>query len=351
MYASPRKHRHWLALYLSAVGLVAGMANAEELVFLTWADYIDPGVVADFERRFDVKVKYMYFASDDDRDELMSQSAGAGYDVILADGLSTIGYANLGWLAPLPLNAIPNRVHIESKWQDAFPGTRGFGVPYTWGVIGIAYRRDLVSKAPTRWMDLFRPPPEWRGKIVMNKHGRGVMGMALKALGYSQNSTDREALDQAQQLLIEQKPFVKAYSYVALGAESGLVTGEVWAAMVFNGDSITLQSLHREIAYVVPVEGSNIGVDFLTIGAASHNRTLAAAFINFVNEPVNAARIARYIHFATPNHAAAAHLPREFFENKVIYPDAATMEHSEFLSDLPAHELKVRNEILQRIYQ
>lgn len=351
MHHSPRTLRHWLASCLSVVAMVAGMASAEELAFLTWADYIDPGVVEDFERNFGVKVKYMYFASDDDRDELMSQSAGTGYDVILADGLSTIGYANLGWLASLPSKEIPNLSHIESKWHDAFAGTREFGVPYAWGVIGIAYRRDLVSTAPVRWMDLFRPPPEWRGKIVMNKHGRGVMGMALKALGYSQNSTDREALEQAQQLLIEQKPFVKAYSYVALGVESGLVTGDVWAAMVFNGDSITLQSLHRDIAYVVPAEGSNIGVDFLTIGAASHNRKLAAAFINFVNEPVNAARIARFIHFATPNQAAAAHLPREFFENKVIYPDAAIIEHSEFLSVLPAQDLKVRNEILQRVYQ
>jgi spermidine/putrescine-binding protein len=40
---------------------------------------------------------------------------------------------------------------------------------------------------------------------------RETIGMALKFLGYSLNSTNPEELEQARDVLLKQKPLVKAY--------------------------------------------------------------------------------------------------------------------------------------------
>lgn len=344
-----------VACIVTIVGSVPSWADERvplrELVVLTWTDYIDPAVVAEFEQRFNANVKFFYFESDDDRDDLLVQSNGLGYDLVLADGISVTEYAKFDWLMPLTEADIPNVRHVDARWRRAFPKTYEYGVPYFWSTIGIAYRRDLVAEPLARWMDLFKPQPALHGKILMIKHGRDVIGMALKTLGYSQNSEDVDALAQAQQLLLGQKPHVKGYSYVAITERSALLSGDVVAAMVFNGDGVALHKLNPNIEFVVPAEGTNLGVDYFTVTKSSPNKDLAKAFINFINEPENAARIATFVHFPTPNKAAAKLLRSDHLANTVIYPDTKTLERSEFLTELTPVVTKHRNEIFQRLLQ
>ena len=339
-----------MVLHMTASGALLPAAD-KELVVLTWTDYIDPQVVAEFERSQHAKVKFMYFESDDDRDELLAHSNATGYDVVLTDGISVTTYANIGWLAPIQQQSIPNLKYIDARWRKAFPRAEQYGVPYFWGTMGIAYRRDLVPAAFTSWMDLYRPQPSLQGKIVMIKHARDVIGMALKALGYSQNSADPAQLAEAHELVLIQKPFIRAYSYLSLTKESALVTGEAWAAMVFNGDSIVLQEFNPNIVFVVPKEGSNLGVDYFTILKSSSKQALAAAFINFIHDPQRNARIARFVHYATPNLAAQRYLPPAYFQNPIIYPSEDTLKHSEFFTPLPPAAVKLRNEIFQTLLQ
>lgn len=337
--------------WVFSISIAAASEAPRELVFLTWSDYIDPAVVAAFETHRGVRVKQVYFESDDDRDEILAENGPRGYDVILADGISVSNYARQGWLARIRDGDVPNRRHIEPRWRDAFPLTAEHGVPYFWGTIGIAYRRDLVPTPFSSWRQLFEPDEALRGKIVMIKHARDVIGMALKSLGHSQNSADPTAIAAAGELIRKQQPFVKAYSYVAITQESALVSGEIWAAMVFNGDAIMLREHNPNIAFVVPEEGSNLGVDYLTVSATTEAPDLAYAFIDFVTEPQNAAKIAEFVHYATPNTAARAHLSAEYFADPIIFPDAATLERCEFFTDLPAAASRQRNAVFQSVTQ
>lgn len=342
-----------VAVWCAAAPLVHAVDDAapKELTFLTWPAYIDTTVVADFERRFNAKIRFVYFESNDARHEMLAHDNAAGYDVVLADGISLTSYANLGWIAAIPAADVPNLKHLDTHWRTAYPQAETYGVPYAWGTMGIAYRRDLVTAPLTSWLDLFRPAPELQGKIIMIRSARDVIGVALKALGYSENSSALKELAAARELILSQKPHVKAYSYVALTPESALVTGEAAAAMVFSGDALALQKLNPNIAFTLPDEGSNICVDYLAIAATSRQKKLAAAFINFIHEPQNSARLATTIQYATPSLAAKPFLSSEFFLNEVIYPPAAKLAKSEYFSVLPPETLKIRNEIFQRALQ
>lgn len=323
----------------------------QELVFLTWPDYIDTDVVAEFEKKFNAKVRFIYFESDDVRDELLAQNNASSYDVVLSSGIALTNYVSLGWVDAITESDVPNLQYIDSHWRTAYPQGDTHGVPYAWGTIGIAYRRDLVSGSIANWTDLFRPAAELQGKILMIRNARDVIGVALKALGYSGNSADPAQLAAARDLIFGQRPYVKEYSYIALTPESALVTGDVLAAMVFSGDALALQKINPNISFVLPPEGSNICVDYLAITKASTQKKLAAAFINFIHEPKNSARVAATIQYATTSLAAQKYLPRDFFLNEVIYPPAAKMARSEYFSVLPPAALKFRNEIFQQALQ
>ena len=320
-------------------------ASPQALVVLTWADYLEPEIVAEFEREFNSKVKFAYFASDDHRDELLATSDAKGYDLALVNGLMVGPYSQRNWLAPVSQTNIPNLSHIDRRWRDAFPGTAEFAVPYFWGTLGIGYRRDLIPEGFTTWKAFFKPSDSLRGHITMLKSSRDVIGMALKSLGYSANSEDRNAIRDAGKLLEAQKPYVKSYEYVTLSENSALVTGEVWASLMYSGDALMVQEHHQDIAYVVPEEGSNLWADYFTVLESSTQKNLAMQFINFLNRPKIAARNAEFVYYATPNTAARAHLSKEYFANKIIHPDKEALSRSEVYRELAPRAQKTLNTV------
>jgi spermidine/putrescine transport system substrate-binding protein len=88
---------------------------------------------------------------------------------------------------------------------------------------------------------------------------------------------------------------------------------------------------HSEnLSFFVPQEGTNIWVDYFTLGAKAKRVDLAYAFLNYINEPSVAAKMASYTHYATPNHAAKALLPKELLDNPLIYPPKEVLSRSEF---------------------
>jgi spermidine/putrescine transport system substrate-binding protein len=343
-----------LFVFLSSVAFAADSSlhpEPRELVLLNWSEYIDPDLVEKFEAQFNAKLREVYFESDDLRDDMMLETDGKGYDLALVNGISVDLYRKRGWLSPVSEAQIPNLKHIDSRWLDAFPGLKGYTVPYFWGTIGIAYRKDLVPAPLTSWMDILQPAESLRGKIGMVENSRDAMGMALKALGYSANSTDSKQIKAAEQLLLAQKPHVNTYTYIALNEESALVSGDIIATMIYSGDALMVQEHHEEIDYVVPTEGSNIWVDYLVVLENSKNKELARAFLNFLNEPGNAAQLAEFVYYATPNKDAEKLLPAEFLEDPVIYPSEAVLSKSEFYKPLPPRAIKKRNIAFSRALQ
>jgi spermidine/putrescine transport system substrate-binding protein len=339
-------------LSLSVFPLTSAVASDRpELVFLTWSDYIDPEVVSDFERQAGVKVTMVYFEDDDARDDMLQESNGGVYDLAIVNGSMLGAYARRGWLEPVSTDQVPNLTHIKPTWRNAYPEAAQYAVPYFWGTLGIAWREDLFEGGMSSWMNLFRPDAALRGRIVMISQVRDLLGMALKALGYSANTENRDELAAAEQLLMAQKPAVKAYSYVALSEDSALVTGEIVAAMVFSGDALMLRDLNEHIRFTVPEEGGNLWCDYLAVLADSPRKALAYRFINYLNEPEVAARNAAFVYYATPNQAAEKFLPAEYFANPVIYPDAGVLAKSEIYTDGNPRSMKRRNEIFSRVVQ
>lgn len=198
-------------------------------------------------------------------------------------------------------------------------------------------------------MDLLQPIKELHGKVSMIGDSADMIGTALKAMGYSLNSTDAQELKEAEALLQAQAPAVKTYRYLSLNEDSALLTGEVVMSMMYNGDALMLQEYSDNIAFVLPEEGGNIWADYLSVLSSSSKKAEAKRFINFLNEPEIAARLAQHVYYATPNRTAEALLPASFKDNPVIYPSGEALENSEPYRRLPPRTQKNRAAIFSRI--
>jgi len=327
---------------------LGGVSQAtEELVFLNWDTYIAPELVKAFEAKFNVKLKQIYFETDETRTELLLATNNKGYDVAAVTDSNIAPYAKRGWLAPI--DKVPNLQHIDSKWLNSLGKNRSYVVPYLWGTLGIVYRKDLIKTEITNWQQLFRPTAAWKGKIVMLNDSNELIGLALKSLGYSPNSSKKKELNAAKKLLLAQKPNVKAYEYPVMSKDSKLVSGDTWIAMMYNGDALTLKEEHPQIVFTVPKEGSILWCDYLVVLSGSKKKKLAMQFINFLTEPQNAAHLSEYLQFASPNKAAEKLLPREHLTNPLIYLTPAVLANSELLTPKKARVRKKLNAIYSKL--
>lgn len=337
----------WLILLIPMV--LSAKEPKAEITFLNWAEYVDPDLLAKFEREHHIKVRQVTFDSDDGRTRLLLSTDAKGFDVAIVDGDSLEGYVSRNWLAPVQEKNIPNLVRIERKWREAYPNAATHAVPYFWGTTGIAYRKDLVPQPITSWLQILRPPKELQGKIYMLPQNRELIDIALKATGHSLNSTDENAYREARHILIQQKPFVRKYDFLALNNRSAMLDGSVVAAATYSGDALILQDLDDRIIYVTPEEGGVLWADYLVIMAKSDRIDLAEKFINFLNEPVNAAQLATWVQYASPNRDAEKYLPQDFRHNPTIYPPKEILDRYEIDGKLPANIHRIRSTIFSEV--
>jgi len=321
-----------LAILGAPFVLVGPPAPAERVlsVFI-WSGYLPTETVRRFERREGVRVNVDLY---DSVEALLAkvQAGNIGYDVICPTNYAVEILREQKLLRPLDHSALPHLPNVDPRFLDLEfdPGNR-YTVPYFGGTCGIAYRRSRVG-AVDSWAAMW--DPRFKGRILMLDDPRETIGAALKRLGASVNTTDEWLLREAQRLLVEQKPLVRAYD--SANFEDALLAGDVWLAQGWSGEFARVMDLDPDIAYVIPREGSTTAIDSLAIPASALHPVLAHAFLDYVMEAEVAAEICRAMRYTTPNRAALALLPPALRNHPAIFPPEEVLARTELLRDLGA---------------
>ena len=166
----------------------------------------------------------------------------------------------------------------------------------------------------------------------MENSVRDTYMVALKLLGASCNTTDREILDRSLDLLLEQKPLV--YSYLSDETADWMAAGNAALAEVYSGEAAYAQTLNKDLAFSVPKEGSNMWVDAWFIPKTCQNKKNAELFLNYLCRADVAMENFDYVYYATPNKAVYDQLDEEIQQDKTIFPDSETLNNCEFFKPL-----------------
>jgi spermidine/putrescine transport system substrate-binding protein len=324
-------------------GTSGGTAAAPTTLRLfTWTDYIDPALAEEFEKEFNVDLVIDLY----DANEVMIpkiRAGNSGYDLVVPSDYAVQSMVKENLLAPLDKAKLTNLSNIDPELLDLYfdPGN-AYSVPYFWGVTGIAYNKSKFAAAPDSWAALFDPATLQKYQdenmaFTMLDDARETPGAVLVYQGKPINDTDAASLAAAQQVLIDQKPFVSAYDSANVNLK--LATEEIVIAHAWSGAAaqalvgIEDKPGNPNIAFIVPKEGGTIWMDNMAIVNDSPNKDMAHTFIDFMLRPEIAARNADYVLYITPNKAAEALLDQA---TKDIYaagfkPDSETLKRLQWI--------------------
>lgn len=324
-----------LAFALTACGTSGEEQELAETLYLyNWSEYIDPQILDDFEAEFGVNIVEDTFGSNE---ELLAklQAGATGYDVIVPSDYMVEIMIGEGLLAKYNADNIPNISNLDPKFTDPpFDPGMEYCLPYQWGTTGIGYNSDEFDDPPDSWAYLFDPDvaADYAGKMTMLNDSREGIGAALKYLGYSLNSTDEAQLNEAKELLLQQKDWV--YAYDSDQYEDLLSADEVLLGQGWSGDFFTAAVDDERIWYAIPKEGATIWVDNLCIPKSAPSAYTAEVFINYLLQPEVGASITNYTWYASPNKAAEEFIDEEILEEPAIYPPADVFERLEWIEDV-----------------
>lgn len=255
-----------LLLALPLTGCQGGQTGHSINVY-NWGEYIDESIFDDFEAETGIHVNYKTFASNE---MLYSAIKGGGnsYDVIIPSDYMVARMGEEGLLMELDYSKIPNAENIDPRYLNpAYDTEQKYSLPYMWGTTGIIYNTTMVDKAPTSWMDLFTT--DLKGQVLISTTPDCTA--ALKALGYSFNTTDKDQIAEATDLLIKQKEDGIVQAYVMDQIFDKMINNEAAMGTYYAGDYLTMVEENPDLAFVQPEEGSNLFVDAMCIPTCSKN--------------------------------------------------------------------------------
>ena len=294
----------------SASGEVGGTLNV-----LCWEGYTDPSFAKPFEKKTGVKINSTFIGSND---ELVAKLRGAPdqYDLVTPSSDTTNLLIDNDQVQAIDLEDVPNAKTTFEFFRTA-PNVNVdgnlYGVPMCWGFIPLIYDRDVISKPPTSWDDLWSP--EYRDQISMWQDISMLWTTGL-LLGFENvYEMDDQELEAVKNKLIEQKPNIRKYWTTAGELTNLFANNEVVAGMSFGGLTVTqLRDQGRNVAELIPEEGATSWFDNWMITAQSQNTATALAWLDYLNEPETQVKIAAATGYGICNENAVDLVPADYAE-------------------------------------
>lgn len=318
-------------------------ASGREVNVCSWGEYIETDLIDQFEDETGIKVNYTTTESNETLYSLL-KTGGSSYDVIVPSDYMLSRLIAEGMLEPLDFSNIPNFDQIGDDYKNlAYDPENLYSVPYTWGTTGIIYNTKMVKEPVDSWSILF--DEDYKGEILMIDNPRDAMGVALQYLGYSINTTDREELQAAYDLLRSQKPILQAYVMDQIFDK--LEGGEAAMGVYYAGDFLAMKENNPNLAFAIPKEGANFFVDAMCIPKGARNKAEGEAWINFMCSKDASLANLDYIWYASPNTQAMEEympeLPPE--DAAVLNPSKEKLAQCEMFLNLPQDTLNLYDEL------
>ena len=233
---------------------------------------------------------------------------------------------DLGWVDPLPLEQIPNAANlVPSLTKPTWDPTGRFSLPWQTGITGIAYNIEATGRELRSVDDLF--DPKLRGKVGFLTEMRDTIGLLMLADGQDPAKPTFAAAQGAFNRLEQAKTSGQIRAFTGNDYQDDLLAGNFAACVAWSGDVAQLSLEQPKLRFVVPESGGIRFADVMVMPKGAPHRDAAAAWMNFVYDPVNAARIAATVNYISPVQGVAEILARDpataaMARNPLMFPDA-----------------------------
>ncbi|BBZ28473.1 twin-arginine translocation pathway signal protein [Mycolicibacterium madagascariense] len=260
-----------------------------------WPLYMADGFVAAFQAATKLTVDYKEDFNDNEEwfaknKEPLSRKQDIGADLVVPTQFMALRLKQLGWLNEISDTRVPNKKNLRPDLLNNpdDPG-RKFIAPYMSGMTGLAYNRKLAGRDITKVEDLW--DPKFKGKVSLLSDTQDGLGMVMLSQGSSIEKPDIGGLQKAVDTVKEQKDKGQIRRFTGNDYTDDLAAGNVIVAQAYSGDVVQLQADNPDLAFVVPEGGGTWFVDTQVIPYTTQNQHAAEAWINYVYDRPNYAKL------------------------------------------------------------
>lgn len=308
-----RRRRMWIPVTAVCAALVAVICVAQfggaqnkrpfegqTLRIYNWGEYVGEHIIQDFEKETGAKVMLENF---DSNEQMYIKVANKeAYDILVPSDYMIERLISEGYLQKLD----KSKLTCMDKLNKAVKGLpydpkNEYSVPYFWGTVGIVYDKTKVSEEDLKkeGYNIFLDQ-KYKGDIYLYDSERDSFMMALKALGYSMNTSDQGEIDKAYQWLLKcvgtMKPEIVTDEIIDNMAQARKALG-----LIYSGDATYVMAENPKMGYYLPDSGTNQWSDAMVIPKNAKNVDLAHAFINYASDYDGAYDNSSYVGYTSAN--------------------------------------------------
>lgn len=312
---SPSKQNRpwkWAVAGVVVLGLVASLFGlnksagsqpyaGQTLHVYNWGEYTGENIISGFEELTGAKVIMDNFDSNEQM--YIKVANGDAYDVLVPSDYMIQRMMQEKMLQKLEPET---RKECLGELVDAIKGLpydpkNEYSIPYFWGTVGIVYDKTKVSEEDLEkdgW-DIFLDQ-KFKGDIYLYDSERDSFMMALKALGYSMNTTSQDELNAAYNWLIQcvqtMDPEIVTDEIIDNMAQARKALG-----LIYSGDAAYVMSENENMGFYMPKSGTNLWSDAMVIPKNAKNPKLANEFIRYITSYDAAMDNSSYVGYTSPN--------------------------------------------------
>lgn len=302
----------WAVAGVVVVGLVASLFGlnksagsqpyaGQTLHVYNWGEYTGENIISGFEELTGAKVIMDNFDSNEQM--YIKVANGDAYDVLVPSDYMIQRMMQEKMLQKLEPET---RKECLGELVDAIKGLpydpkNEYSIPYFWGTVGIVYDKTKVSEEDLEkdgW-DIFLDQ-KFKGDIYLYDSERDSFMMALKALGYSMNTTSQDELNAAYNWLIQcvqtMDPEIVTDEIIDNMAQARKALG-----LIYSGDAAYVMSENENMGFYMPKSGTNLWSDAMVIPKNAKNLKLANEFIRYITSYDAAMDNSSYVGYTSPN--------------------------------------------------
>ena len=318
-----------VAIAVFSISRFASINSKPVLRVFNSGEYVDTQLIDRFEKENNCKVVYETY---DSNESLYTKlQSGSEYDIVVPSDYMIERLIKEGYLQKINWSKIKNRDKIVPKILNMnYDKKQEYSVPYYWGSVGIVYDKTKVNKKDLKqgW-DILKDK-KYSGDIYMYDSERDSFMVALKSLGYSMNTKDKNQLKQAYNWLMEQNKTMKPV-YVGDDVIDNMISGNKAMAVVYSGDGAYIISENENMDFFIPDQGSNVWVDSMVVTKYCTNPDLAYKFMDFFLQKDVAIQNTEYIGYDSAVLSAYEYFRDvEYKGNPGCAPDTSNPKNEEF---------------------
>lgn len=322
-----------LLLSCLLLSVITYTAHADQVLNVyNWSDYMPDDVIQQFEKETGITVNYTTYDSNETMYAKLKADPDAGYDIVVPSTYFIDRMRRQNMLLKIDKSKIPNFKYLDpGKLNKPYDPHNNYSIPYLWETTGLVTNdKYFPAGSINSWSDFWSS--KLKDQILMLDDTRDVFSMALITLGYSANDANPDHIKAAYEKLRALMPNIKLFNDEAV--QNIYIDEDVTIGMGWTGDIYQANQENPHIHYIYPKEGFVISMDSMAIPAGAQHIENAYKFINFLLRPDIAEKISVEVGYASPNLAALKLMPKDFRENPIVYPDAATLKRGQFQTDV-----------------